>query len=265
MNTSPLPVAEAEPPAFPEGDPRTRLDAWPEVRAQLAERGVDLELQPSETLDAWENRIGTRLMALFRDTRSSEAFEALYCFARPALLQWIRSLLHRGLARLDPVELLQDTFINVFRYPGGFREDHRGSFRVWVRTIAGNIVRRASAPPSRFSFQELPEGLQEPQDLRENPLRHAAEDEQRDGLRTAWIIFLSHYANAWSELSERDRLALQLVEVKGLTYEEAGQILRVRRSNMKMIVFRSRKRIARRMRVAMQGGGVPELQATSAA
>ena len=44
---------------------------------------------------------------------------------------------------------------------------------------------------------------------------------------------------------------VHLVEVEGLSYQEAGRILQVGRSNMKMIVFRSRKRIARRMRLAM--------------
>ena len=41
------------------------------------------------------------------------------------------------------------------------------------------------------------------------------------------------------------------MEVEGLSYAEAGEILGVGRSNMKLIVFRSRKRIARKMRLAM--------------
>ena len=54
-----------------------------------------------------------------------------------------------------------------------------------------------------------------------------------------------------SDLAQRDRRALHLVEVEGLSYQEAGRILQVGRSNMKMIVFRSRRRIAKRMRMAM--------------
>lgn len=235
----------------PAQDPLARLHPWPAVHLALAARGGVLSRLPGEDAEEVENRLGTLLMALYRDERSGESFEALYHFARPALLQWIRGLLHRGLCHLDPAELLQDTFVNVFRYPNAFREEHGGSFRVWVRTIAGNIVRRAGATRSKLSFQELPEGLQEPEDTGEGPASRAEAEEQLRRLRGAWMLFLCHYARAWRELSQRDRRTLHLVEVEGLSYQEAGQILQVGRSNMKMIVFRSRKRIARRMRAAM--------------
>jgi RNA polymerase sigma factor (sigma-70 family) len=234
-------------------DPLGRLRLWPEVQQALVERGVELRQREREQSEDLENRLGTSLMALFRDVRSEASFEALYHFARPALLSWIRTLTTRRLAHLDPSELLQDTFVNVFRYPAAFREEHVGSFRVWVRTIAGNVVRRASTDRTGLSFQELPEGLQEPEDTRGNPLRLVLSDEQVERLRAAWVLFLCHYARAWHELGQRDRQTLHLVEVEGLSYREAGSVLRVGRSNMKMIVFRSRKRIARRMREAMNG------------
>ena len=239
----------APPATLPCPDPLERLQPWPHVLRELP--GSGLARRDGESVEEFENRVGTRLMAFYRDTRRSDCFEALYAFARPAVNHWIRGLLHRGLAHLDPAELLQDTFVNVYRYPGAFRADHAGSFRVWVRTIAGNIVRRASSSRSRLSFQELPEGLQEPVDRAESPAQLALRDEQERRLRVAWILFLSHYAEAWKDLAQRDRRTLHLVEVEGLSYRDAGSILRVGRSNMKMIVFRSRKRIARRMRQRM--------------
>jgi len=232
-------------------DPLARLASWPNVLQRLTRRGVDVTRGERETLDNYENRIGTRLMALFRDTRRPECFEALYTFTRPGVQLWIRGLLSRGLGHLDPAELLQDTFVNVYRYPGAFREDHSGSFRVWVRTIAGNLVRRASAPRSRLHFQELPEGFQEPEDRRGNPANLALVGEQERRLRGAWMLFLAHYQSAWKELSQRDRRTLHLVEVEGLSYGDAGDVLGVGRSNMKMIVFRARKRMGKRMRQAM--------------
>lgn len=57
------------------------------------------------------------------------------------------------------------------------------------------------------------------------------------------MILLLHYAAAWEKLSTRDRAALEMIEVQGLSYAEAGRRLKVGRSNMKMIMFRSRKRI----------------------
>jgi len=232
-------------------DPLARLAPWSGVLRELSRREVEVTREEGESLDEYENRVGTCLMALYRDLRTQECFEALYEFSHPAVGQWIRGLLHRGLAHLDPAELLQDTFVNVYRYPGAFREDHAGSFRVWVRTIAGNLVRRASVPRTRILFQDLPEGLQEPEDRTEDPADRALEVEQEQRLRGAWMLFLAHYQEAWRSLAQRDRRTLHLIEVEELSYEEAGRVLGVGRSNMKMIVFRSRKRIARRMRQAM--------------
>jgi len=209
--------------------------------------------EEGETEDGWENRRATALMALYRDSRSPAVFDALYALTRDGVLAWIQSLLRRGRLPVDPSELLQDTFVNVYRYPGAFREEHAGSFRVWVRTIAGNLVRRASSARRQSNFHELPDGGLEPEDVRGCPALSAEHGEEAETLRSAWVLFLLHYASAFAELGPRDRQALHLVEVEGRSYAEAGLVLEVGRSNMKMIVFRARHRLARRMRAAMVG------------
>ena len=230
--------------------PRESLAAWPGVLARL-ERERTFAQRPGEDTLALENRVGTRLMALYRDTRETEPFEALYAFTGESVLSWIRSLLTRDLAHLDPLELLQDTFVNVYRYPGAFREDHPRSFRVWVRTIAGNVLRRQSSRRVSIPTLELSTDTSEPADRRAGPLLVAQTDEELMHLRSSWMLFLHLYQHAYQTLSARDKQTLELVEIQGLSYREAGEILGVGRSNMKMIVFRSRKRIARRMRQAM--------------
>jgi DNA-directed RNA polymerase specialized sigma24 family protein len=57
------------------------------------------------------------------------------------------------------------------------------------------------------------------------------------------MILLALYATALRSLSHREQAALELVEVEERTYADSARILRVGRSNMKMIVFRARKRI----------------------
>jgi len=243
---------------------RADLAAWPSVESRLLRQGTYLDALAGEDSDDLENRIGTRLMVLYRDTREQECFEALYAFSRASVLSWIKSLLGRDLGHVDPTEVLQDTFVNVYRYPASFREEHAGSFRVWVRTIAGNVVRRASASRSRIPVLELGDEEVDLRDGTRGPVETATDEEQEQRLRKAWILLLCHYAQAWKELSQRDRRTLHLVEVEGLSYQEAGRLLAVGRSNMKMIVFRSRKRIARRMREAMvcgRGAERPELVA----
>ena len=190
-------------------------------------------------------------MAHYRDTREAHAFEEIYSLTRASVFAWIKSLLGRELAHLDPSELLQDTFINVYRYPAAFRDDHAGSYRVWVRTIAGNVLRRAAAQRGRALPVESPEHALELVDHKLGPMQEVDDGEATDRLRRAWMLFLLLYAEAWKELSQRDQRTLHLVEVEGLSYQQAGEVLAVGRSNMKMIVFRSRKRIARRMKDAL--------------
>jgi RNA polymerase sigma factor (sigma-70 family) len=165
-------------------------------------------------------------------------------------MQWIRTLLGRELLHLDPAEILQDTFVNVYRYPGAFRHEHAGSFRVWVRTIAGNVVRRASLARGRALQHDLADAV-ELEDKTPGPAQAILEEDESQRLRRAWILLLCCYAEAWRSLGQRDRRTLHLVEVEGLSYQEAGRILAVGRSNMKMIVFRSRRRIARAMFAAL--------------
>jgi len=233
--------------------PIAAMKRFPAITAQLHERGVSLQKLEGESQEALENRLTTQLMALYRDTRSERSFEALYAVSETSVLQWIRRLLSRGNAHLDPVEMLQDTFVNVFRYPKSFRDEHVGSYRVWVRTIAGNIVRRARGRTLAHPVQALPEGAGELADSCATPESNAQVGEQVRGLQGAWVIFLLHYSQAWKELRPRDQQALLLVEVEGRTYIEAGEILGVGRSNMKMIIFRARKRIAAAMQKAMRG------------
>jgi RNA polymerase sigma-70 factor (ECF subfamily) len=226
------------------------------VRRALAERKVALTPEADEDRLGHSRRLETALMALFRDTRDEEVFAFLYERTREALYTWTVQMLGRCGQRTDPLEILQDTYVNVYRYAGGFREDRGSSFLGWARTIAANVVRRAHMRKSRFSLQALPVGLQEPEDERMGPAANAEEEEQRANLARAWSLLLLHYASAWQRLSERDRTALDMVEVRGMTYAEAGQALRVGRSNMKMIMFRARKRIRALILEAMQGGGV---------
>jgi RNA polymerase sigma factor (sigma-70 family) len=199
------------------------------------------------TREAWDS-VATQLMARFRDSGTQDDFEALYSYTQRDVLVWLYSLLRQGSAQLDAHELLQDTFVNVFRYPHAFREDGPASFRVWVRTIAGNVVRRARTRLATRASTSLPDAAFEVADTAAGPEREADLSEQAREFDRTWAVFLRVYLEAWSGLVVRDRRALELVEVQGLDYARAAGELEVRAPNMKMIVFRSRQRLARRMR-----------------
>ena len=187
----------------------------------------------------------TALMVRFRERRGPEEFQALYDGTRAGLLAWISSQVRlRGIAE-DPADLLQDTFVNIYRYPKGFREERPSSFRVWSRRIATNVCRRAASrglrPRSLLTETAVIE--QDPPDPRAGPGEDASTAEEASSLAQAWMILLSLYASALRTLGPREQAALELVEVEDRTYSDAARVLGVGRSNMKMIVFRARKRI----------------------
>lgn len=195
-----------------------------------------------------ERREETRLMARFRDRGEARDFEELYRRTSGRIARWVAAQAGgSGLARVRVSELVQDVFVNVYRYAGSFRDEHAGSFRAWARTIARNVVRRRLGTGRGPAFVELAEGVAEPEDRRLGPARAAVEGEERESLARGYALLLSLYARAYAELSPRDRLALELVEIRGLSYAEASRRLRVGMSNMKMIIFRARRRLRARL------------------
>lgn len=229
-----------------------RLPRNPRVRAALSTRGVSLEPAADETPELFDARLETALMALFRDTRGGEEFEALYEASQPSVLRLILRCSSGHGGRLDPHELTQDVFVNVYRYSGGFRDEQPRSFRVWVGAIARNVVRRQLGARRRLSIHDLPDGVSEPADPRFGPSDRLSIAEERSSIAQSWGILLMHYVVAWKQLSPRDQEALHLIEVEGLSYSEACERLSVGMSNMKMIMFRARKRIRARIAAAME-------------
>ena len=54
-------------------------------------------------------------------------------------------------------------------------------------------------------------------------------------------------------LSEREQRAIHLVEVEGLSYREAARDLGIKLENLKMVIFRARRKIHRSMRRVFEG------------
>lgn len=226
------------------GDPRKRTRGGPAVEGAEVERAGVMG-QPAVRTglpgDGFDRGL-TDLMLRFQASRDPADFEQLYRAAAEDVLNWIRSLLRQASHGLDALELLQDTFVNVYRYPSGFRSDHAGSFRVWVRTIAGNAVRRARRRSTQRTAN-LEEQLVELTDPCASPLLEAYGREASEHMGQALLLLYAALNAAYGRLKERDRQALELVELNGQSYADAGPLLGVPAENMKMIVFRARRRL----------------------
>jgi hypothetical protein len=61
------------------------------------------------------------------------------------------------------------------------------------------------------------------------------------------VLYLQLYLMHFGRLSPKERRALTLVEVEGVSYRDAATDLGIRLENLKMVIFRGRRKIFRGM------------------
>ena len=137
----------------------------------------------------------------------------------------------------DAEDLVQETFLNVFKYMQHFR--HETKFKNWLYKIASNVCikkRRKSkfAPERELSLDDfLPsEGAQPPAELpdwADAPLEKLLNEELSETLKGAVL-----------SLPEMYRVVIMLRDFEGFSTEETAQILNVTPSNVKVRLHRGR-------------------------
>ena len=233
------------------------IDALSAAEELLRRRGRDVRQsslignRASVDLQDYRAAVATALMDEFRRSRSRTVFEALVQLTSPSMLQRVRSRLRASRAQLDPQEVLQDVFVNVYRYPDRFEGKRPGAFAAWSSTIVNNAVRRqlrGSRSGLALQYRSSEMLGQEVDPTRARPDQQAQDRE--DVLRTvgAYQLLLSVYMAAFEQLSDRERFVLQMVEIKQMRYADLAQILEMRAEALKMVVFRARRRVLERMR-----------------
>ena len=198
--------------------------------------------------------LATSLMDLFRISGDREAFECLVQWTGPQLHARIRSRLRGMGAHFDANEILQDTIVNIYRYPDRFLASRPGAFAAWSSTIVDNAIRRQMRRQRQGADVALssPELLQEHADAAMREPSLAAQDhEECSATAHAFAIVLHCYLAAFRTLSEREQFVLQMVEVRRMRYAELATVLAIRPEALKMIVFRARKRIFDRTATAL--------------
>lgn len=220
-----------------------------------AETGILPEWE-GQPLDAERLRdlLSTRLMECFRLTGSAMAFGLLYELNRRIFLAAISSRLRKFYFALDPQDVLQEVFFNIYRYPHKFQADKEKAFRYWASMIVRNTVYKSTRDKDRqLSHEQEDEEIDARPDQghRCNPLGHAIHRESQRFCDTAYSLYLQLYISAYEQLSARERQALHIVEVEGRPYKDAVQELGVRLENLKMVIFRARKKIMRSLAHAM--------------
>ena len=165
------------------------------------------------------------------------AFEALVTAYETRLYQLaFRYLGHRE----DALDAVQETFLRVYRFLGGFQE--QSSFSTWIYRITINVCRDLSLQRSRRGEQGEPSPAETLPDLRYAP---EARLEQQE-LRRAILQGLHALPRAQKEI-------LLLREVQGLSYEEIGAALSLGPGTVRSRLARAREALRKKL---LQSGNI---------
>ncbi len=174
-----------------------------------------------------------RLMLAFRGG-DDRAFDALFERWAGRVLRFVERMVgETSVAE----ELVQETFVRVWKARERYTPEAR--FSTWLFTIAGNVARNELRRPFRRaphdSVDEAGAGA---------ALELASEDPPTDELVDARRTGLGLEA-ALAALPERQREALWLRAVEGLSYAEVAKALATSEKAVKALIHRARVALAR--------------------
>lgn len=193
--------------------------------------------------------ISTTLMNTYKESGDPQVFALLFELNRASFLQAIQTRLRRCARHLDAQDVLQEVFLNIYRYPHRFHADRADAFRSWGHRIVRNTLLKFLKGENRMSRHlAFDEEVPLPEDPRaRSPERHASESERAEIVNNAYLLYLNLYLIHFQRLSTKERRALSLVEVDGVSYKDAATDLGIRLENLKMVIFRGRRKVFRGM------------------
>lgn len=209
----------------------------------------------ARTGESIRDALSTRLMEVFRTSTGRGAFGLLYELNAGHLLVQVTGRLRRYASTSDPRDVLQEVFFNIYRYPHRFNAEREDAFRVWTAMIVRNTVLKHLRALGRGGRTEVPfEDLSEqPEVHTQSPLTGVIEHESTAQCARVYLTYLHLYLKFYAMLSERERTALRMVEVEERSYREAAEELGIKLENLKMVIFRARRKIHRSMRRVFDG------------
>jgi RNA polymerase sigma factor (sigma-70 family) len=244
----------------------TSREARAELMRRVSELGSEVEAKEIGAIltlikaegrgeEAIRDAVSTRLMEAFRQTRSRACFGLLYELNGQHLLIQVAGRLRRYASKADPRDVLQEVFFNIYRYPHRFNSEREDAFRVWSAMIVRNTVLKHLRSQGRGGRAEVPfEDLSDqPETRTTSPLSGAIERESSTACLHAYFLILDKYLKFYGQLSARERTALHRVEVEDFSYREAAEDLGIKLENLKMVIFRARRKIFRSMRRDFDG------------
>lgn len=213
---------------------------------------LDDSVHSSESL---RDALSTRLMECFRCTSGRGTFGLLYDLNSEHLLVQVAHRLRRYGSKSDPRDVLQEVFFNVYRYPHRFNAEREDAFRVWTAMIVRNTVLKHLRAQGRAGRHEvaIEDLAEQPQTRAQRPEEDLVEGESRAECGRVYLTYLHLYLRFYSMLGPRERAAIHMVEIEELSYRSAAERLGIKLENLKMVIFRARRKIHRAMQSVFEG------------
>ncbi len=197
--------------------------------------------------DEWTDWVSTALMACYKETGDAQAFALLFERNRASFTHAILSKVRRCGAQVDAGDVLQEVFLNIYRYPHRFLPEKADAFRNWGHRIVRNTLLKFLKGQSRVGrFASLDDEAGDREDPKSrSPYLSAQQAESAGIVDRAYLIYLHLYLQHFNRLSAKEQRALTMVEVHGASYKETAAALGIRLENLKMVIFRGRRKIFR--------------------
>ncbi len=178
-----------------------------------------------------------RLMLAFRDG-DDRAFDALFERWAGRVLRFVERMVRESSVAED---LVQETFLRVWRARKRYQPEAR--FSTWLFTIAGNAARNEiRRPVHRATHESVDADPDSPPHalVADDPPADERVDARRRG---------EGLEAALAELPERQREALWLRAVEGLSYAEVAEALATSEPSVKALIHRARVALAAKSEV----------------
>lgn len=172
------------------------------------------------------------------------AFQELFAKFAPRILRYARRLVGSE-ARAE--EVTQDVFVQVFRFRLRYRPEAR--FATWLFTIATNLCLNELRRPERVLKVDLWDRRGEEPDREGPPLPDPAAIDPEAGAASRELAVALESAIA--ELPPKQRAALLLSRVDGLTYRDVGEVIGCSEGAVKALLFRATHALKARLKEHM--------------
>lgn len=213
------------------------------VNARLEAAGAKRRVAAPRGVPEDRENVSKELFLALRETRDRRLFDLVYRLNRPLVWAFCRNRVRRGPLRLNPIEILDDTFLLLWLRLDNFEDRPDSTFTGWVLAIAEHLALQAARMRRRDARRERQ--LQSRVD-RVDVVRDVECVAEVDCPRVQgadWYLLAALCADGLERLPARWRRVVVLRDVEDRSYDEIASALAVSRGSVAMLLRRARRRL----------------------